>query len=643
MATKVLNKKMNKSLVASMLALALAGCASQPSDQPFTLNIAHINDTHSHFDASEAQLTLEGNQLYGQVGGHPRLLAYAQEVSQHAAKEKQPFLWLHAGGAFEGSNYYALNKGAMNADILSRMELDAMVLGNDELAAPPATLTNFIEAADFPLLAANVSGDALPHHEQLAPYVLYAFKGHKKQRVASVKEAGKRPVVAVIGLADPSLTSSHYQVEQAAQRAQQTVDELTEQGVKYIVALTHLGLAQDKALAETVNGIDVIVGGQSRELQGDFSNIGWHKGTPYAEQVNNANGHGSTCIVQAGHAAQAVGQVKVTFKDNGQVSLCEGTNTVLLASPFYTDVRRDESTQLGGEQQAKVAEFIQQQPNLALVSEDKSLRSHIDKQYRPALNAAAGKVIGYVPRRLSSEQLTKRGQVSQVAPLVAASQLTWVNSPEVQAVTQRQVDFAIVAAGAVHKDLEVGSLNEGQVTLSLVVPTPVSVVSLSGHQLTGFILEAVKKAMATDANGSSLPYVAGLRYQFNETRQGMGYLAKLEYQAQGKWQRIAPNETYQVAIAGDYDNNQALYEAQQVLTDRLDLATVEGKLVSFPVARISKEGADKFEVHYINQPLQCQAADVQCDILAQAVIAAMSEQDALITALPESGVTLKQL
>lgn len=634
---------MNKSLVASMLALALAGCASQPSDQPFTLTIAHINDTHSHFDESEAQLLLDGRPLYSQVGGHPRLLAYANQVAQQAAGEKQPFLWLHGGGAFEGSNYYALNKGAMNADILSRMELDAMVLGNDELAVPPAELVNFIEAADFPLLAANLSSDALIQSENLTPYVLYAFKGHKKQRVASVKEAGQRPVVAVLGLADDNLSSSDYRLERAALRAQQTVDELSEQGVKYIVALTHLGLTQDKALAQAVNGIDVIVGGQSRELQGDFSNIGWNKNSPYAEQVKNPNGRSSTCIVQAGHGAQAVGALKVTFEKDGRVSRCEGTNTLLLAPSFYSDVSRDEATQLSEESQAQVVDFIQHQPNLALIKEDKALRSYIDKQYRPALNAASGKVIGYVPSRLSNEQLTQRGQVSQVAPLVAASQLAWVNSPEVQEITQRQVDFAILAAGVVHKDVEVGALNEGQVGLSLLAPSPISLVSLTGHQITGFILEAVKKALAAGSDGSSLPYVAGLRYQFNETRRGMGYISGLEYQENGQWQRLAPNATYQVAIAGDYDNNQALYEAQQVLTDRLDLALVEGELASFPVARISKEEADNFEVHYINQPLHCQAAGVQCATLAHAFISSVSQQDSPIKALSESGLVLNQL
>ena len=44
--------------------------------------------------------------------------------------------------------------------------------------------------------------------------------------------------------------------------AKQAVADLQAQGINKIVALTHLGWEQDLALAEAVEGIDIIVGGQ---------------------------------------------------------------------------------------------------------------------------------------------------------------------------------------------------------------------------------------------------------------------------------------------------------------------------------------------------------------------------------------------
>ncbi|MGO4998365.1 bifunctional metallophosphatase/5'-nucleotidase [Oceanisphaera sp. W20_SRM_FM3] len=647
---------MNKTLMASLLGLALTGCASSQLDQPFSLTVAHINDTHAHFDASDVRLTFADGAVYAKAGGSARTLNYANQLREQAKEQDQAFLFLHAGDAWQGTGYFTQHQGAMSADILSRMQFDAMTLGEREFVLDNQHLAAFVKQLSFPVLAANLDArqDAdLNAVENLKPYVLYVFKGNKKKQVATVKEAGKYPVVAVLGLVRQDMKSTGANVGQLSfadevSRAQRTVNELKAQGVSHIVALTHLGLAHDQQLAQQVNGIDVIVGGHAEQLMGDFSNVGGTKNAPYAQRFTNPNGRGSTCVVQSGQRGQAMGKVTVTFTYDGRVSQCEGGNTLLVGAQFYTDVHRNDNQRVSEQQQASIEAAIASAANIAIVAEDKSLLQHIGREYQPALLTAYGKAIGVVPQTLTHRLLPVTGNGSQVAPLVAASQLYWLNTQGVQSVTGRQADFALVAASAIKQDIEVGVLKAGQIAMELLpANNPISLVSLSGRQVTGLLLEAINGAISPDANGGNFPYVAGLRYQFNETSRGRGYVNSIEYVRNGQWTRIEPNQQYQVALTGYHasgnDGWHTLFDAQQVTTDRIDLAYVNGKLTAFPVARLSKDIQGAIEVQYINQPLNCQQAQVSCDTPAYAFSDYVRDQRATLTALPEPGITLNRL
>ncbi|WP_298722315.1 bifunctional metallophosphatase/5'-nucleotidase [uncultured Oceanisphaera sp.] len=647
---------MNNTLLVGLMALALTGCAGKSPERPFTLTLAHINDTHSHFDPTDARLKLGNQAVYTRLGGYPRLLSQAKALRQQAELNDQPLLFVHGGDAWQGTGYFKLNRGAMNADVLSQMQLDAMALGEHEFDLDNGRLSAFVQGVNFPVLAANLDASRDPDLQgldNLKPYVLYAFDGNEKERVETVDDAGKRPVVAVMGLVleDMANQSPHVgklSFEREVDSAQNTVRALREQGVKHIVAVTHLGLERDRRLAQKVNGIDLIVGGHSHSLLGDFGNLGWESGEPYARRFNNPDGIGTTCVVQAGRFAQAMGQVSVTFTPDGRVSRCEGGNTLLSDNVFYRDIRRGDKYRLSEAQQQRLAAAIEAEPNIKMVAEDSALRAHIDKQYRPALVKAYGDEVGHVPLALTHVELPVEGRGSQIAPLVAASQLYWVNSPQVQAVTGRRADFALVAAGAVRNSLEPGVLKEGNVGLELLpFGNPISLVSLTGRQVAGLLLETINAALSSDAHTGRFPYGAGLRYSFNETSRGRGYLNRIEYLDNGQWQRIEPDARYQLALDGYHASGNegwnTLFDSQQVFTDRLDLAFVNGKPAVFPVARLSKNGRGAIEVHYFNRPLDCKKAGVACNTDARALIDYVRARRPVLTALPESGVALNRL
>ncbi|HSG52877.1 MAG TPA: metallophosphoesterase, partial [Rheinheimera sp.] len=195
---------MRVGFVAVCAVLLLSACASVTEPELQTIRLIHINDTHSYFDASPATLQqTEAGTLYTYIGGHPRLLTKAVQLKQQALTDKIPALFLHGGDAFKGSAYFELFEQHINVDMLNRMPIDAMALGNHEFDIGLEKLADFVERVKFPVLAANVdvSGEPiLNQSNNLKPYALFALNGSELTLIASIEQANGRGIVAVFGL-----------------------------------------------------------------------------------------------------------------------------------------------------------------------------------------------------------------------------------------------------------------------------------------------------------------------------------------------------------------------------------------------------------------------------------------------------------
>lgn len=128
--------------------------------------LAHINDTHSHFDETALPLRLALPDGHSDIrlhcGGFPRLAGFIKQARQRAITEQMPFLLLDAGDSFQGTLYFSCFKGQANAALLNQLGVDAMVVGNHELDTGNTPLANFLRQIRFPLLAANwdLAGEA---------------------------------------------------------------------------------------------------------------------------------------------------------------------------------------------------------------------------------------------------------------------------------------------------------------------------------------------------------------------------------------------------------------------------------------------------------------------------------------------------
>lgn len=649
-------------------AMLLTGCALAPASAPksgLTLSLLHINDTHSQFDASPASVKdASGKPVYTYIGGHPRLLTKAQQLRMQAAQDGVPALFLHGGDAFKGSAYFELFEQRINIDVLNRMNIDAMALGNHEFDIGLTKLADFIDKVNFPVLAANIDTTAEPllaDSQNLKPYSLFVLAHNQLTPVSSVADAAGRAVVAVFGLALEDMRAiapdtGAVVFSNEIQSAQHTVDALTAQGVQHIIALTHLGHQRDLALAGAVNGIDAIVGGHSHSLLGDFRH--WYLGAqrPYAEIVTNPDGKGQTCVVQAGQFAQAVGQARLEFNNAGKLISCAGQNTLLASTDYFSSALRDKPSRFSAAKQTKTERYIASLPRTAIVQEDKALRTLLDSQYLPAVQQAYGGVINATEAEILHVRLPgsagSDSHGSVLAGHIADGMLAYVNQSAIQNLIQRPVQLALIGAGNIRAPLSAGEIREGNIRLEVLpFDSPLSVLSISGADLTALLTDIISQSVAPGAHTGKFPYVAGIRYVAKQTGPDTAELTALDIKQDGVWQAVSALQQYNMVttsyLADGNDGWQVLQQLQAKQSDRQDIILRHQQPRLYPVARVEavqdSSGAQSFSARYRNGGvLPCKAEGVDCKVAAQAFIDYLKANPQLWQQKREPTVTLQR-
>ncbi len=219
-------------LLAWLLVLAAGLSAAQE------IRIIHWNDWHGHVQpASDRQ-------------PRPLLGGAAQLAWRLAAlRQEKPSLVLAAGDMIQGSVWANFRQGRAAMDLLNRLRLDAMVVGNHEFDFGLDVLRQRLQEARFPVLGANVTG--VP---ELQPWIRLEVQGVSVAVIGLLTpETGRISVGGAdlrLRFLAPEQTLAHYLPEMRSQ-------------AQLIVVLSHLGLAADKQLAAQVPGIDLIVGGHS--------------------------------------------------------------------------------------------------------------------------------------------------------------------------------------------------------------------------------------------------------------------------------------------------------------------------------------------------------------------------------------------
>ncbi|MFL1461562.1 bifunctional metallophosphatase/5'-nucleotidase [Roseococcus sp. DSY-14] len=238
--------------------LLAAPCLVLPARAQPSARVAllHLNDFHSRHEAitAAAAICRPGGDCRG---GSARMAAAIRAARDAARAEGRAPLLLDGGDEFLGSLFFTHHDGLAEAGMQRLWGVGAMTLGNHEFDLGPAGLARYLEAVDFPVLAANVEAAAEP------------LLAGKLRPTASFRSGAARLVVAGLVTPDtPTLSSPGPQLRftDPAEAASRAVWEARREGPATVVALSHLGAAADRRLAREVPGLDVILGGHSHTL-----------------------------------------------------------------------------------------------------------------------------------------------------------------------------------------------------------------------------------------------------------------------------------------------------------------------------------------------------------------------------------------
>lgn len=444
-----------KKLLLGATALTLCAGFSTAAHAEFTLNILHINDFHSRFDpitGSDSNCDAETDAAGECFGGIARLKTIIDDT--RAKYETGNSLLLSAGDNFQGSLYYTTYKSKVVSDFFNQMGFDVVATGNHEFDDGPEEFLKFIEAAEFPIIGGNFD---VTRDEGL--------RG-KVQGSIVVEVGGEK--IGIIGattedtpeIASPGDVEFH-DVIQYVRGASEALDAA---GVNKIILLSHIGYNEDLNVAASLPLVDVIVGGHSHTL---LSNTAEGAAGPYPTMVTNPVGV-EVPVVQANQYGKYLGDIAITWDDNGTVTKAEG-------EPYLID---------------------------ATVVANEDFKGQLATLLGP-IEEMTSEVIGTTTDKLEGAREVCRVQECSMGNLLADAIL--------DRVADQGATISFQNGGGVRASIDAGEITVGDVLTVLPFSNTLATVQVSGAD----VIEALENGVSDIENGAGrFAQVAGLKYTY---------------------------------------------------------------------------------------------------------------------------------
>jgi len=274
------------------------------ASSPSGITILYTNDTHARLDPFP-----ENAVEFAGLGGIARR---ASMVNKIRSQEKNVLL-LDAGDVFQGTPWFDVYGGKVDLELMTKMDYDAMAIGNHEFDRGPEGFAEAAQKAGFPILASNYQVKDTPMNAFVQRLLVKEFNGFRvgifglgiqldgvvpRDLYGDVRY--RDPVAWARGMSN-SLRRYHH--------------------CDYVICLSHLGYRynderiDDLKLAGQVGGIDLIIGGHT------------HTFLDNPVSVTNPDGK-QTLITQMGHGGVRLGRI--------DLNLSERNSPFGVSSRFYT-------------------------------------------------------------------------------------------------------------------------------------------------------------------------------------------------------------------------------------------------------------------------------------------------------------------
>jgi len=249
------------------------------TQKPFTgtIRILTTPDIHSHLSAMTDNDT--GTRI-GRIGA----------LADRLGEEEDSTLYLFAGDFGEGSFYHMYN-GIPEVTSCAMAGVDVAVPGNHAFDFSMEPFREWAPDASYPIICANLDFTDQTLNETVKDYVILDAGGAQ---------------VGIFGIITPQLEKivpigdDVILYTNTTHQANAAVQSLKDEGAEIIIALTHEEREEDRHLAQTVAGIDLIIGG--------------HDHLVWNETVTGSDGR-ETLIVHSGKYGEEMDSVDMTIED----------------------------------------------------------------------------------------------------------------------------------------------------------------------------------------------------------------------------------------------------------------------------------------------------------------------------------------
>jgi len=461
----------------------------------YTLNILHINDFHSRQESInkyDSTCSAEEESKNECFGGIARVKAKIDERRAALSKDGGNVIVLNAGDEFQGSLFYTTYKGDDTAEFMNGIGYDVMALGNHEFDDGVDTLAKFLGKVKFPVISANtIAADGSPIAGKYKPYVIKEIGGQKIGIVSAI----------TTDTADISTPGPTVKFADEIETLKKQVEALKAEGVNKIIALNHDGYVKDKQIAASVAGISVIVGGHSHTL---LSNTDPQALGPYPTLVKGPSGR-DVPIVQAKSYSKYLGELKVTFDDDGNVIRSEGAPILLDSSVV---------------------------PDPAYLARVKELAKPIEALKAKKVAESSGVIEA----------------AREICRVVECSMGNLVADAMLDRVKDQGMTIAIINGGGLRASIDAGDVTMGEVLTVLPFQNTLSTFQLKGADVVAALENGVSQI---DQGAGRFAQVSGVKYAFDVSKPVGQRVSAVEVRDGSGWKPIDTAATYGV-VSNNY-------------------------------------------------------------------------------------------
>lgn len=556
----------------------------------YHLSLIHVNDTHSKFEPSLTKLTfdidskLKAKPVYLELGGFPYV---ADVIAQLRQSETNPLV-IHAGDFFQGTLYFTKYLGNADVAFWNLVKPDAATLGNHEFDKGSQVLHDtLLTKANFTIVDANVD---MSHDAILRSVAPAAYK---------VLTVGKSKV-GVIGattietpfISSPSKETNFIEPAIAVQKA---ADALTRSGVNKIVLISHLGYDVDLKLAPMLRGVDVIVGGHSHSLLGDWKADNLSSLGAYPTSAKDKDGN-TTLVVQSWEWAKVVGDLGVDFDAKGKVIGYDAKPRLVAGSNFFqvydlpdaagtlSRVRwqwsgynlgitlydgKDwqeapkDSLAYWTEQYTKLQAALAKHPEIILSAGDPAAWN-LARGYAQGVVDLQRTVVGQVGEDL------KRSLNAGPGPIVADAMRAWTKS-----------QIGLTNAGGIRIDLLAGPLTTAKVYEVIPFGNTLVTLKATGDQVRKIFEDAADFALSHYGNefpANPVTYVSGAKFSLHPSAARGSRVTDLQImQADGSYVAAEPAATYSMVVNNFIAAGGDKYSTLAAIPDKQDTGYIDAE------------------------------------------------------------------